>query len=59
MIEGVSWREALIVVGVICALAGLFLRNLHSDVRGLGSALVVVGVMMFIAGPLGSILGWW
>ncbi len=55
----VSWREAFLVVGVICAIAGIFIREMHSDVRGLGFALFVVGVMMMITGPMGSIWGWW
>ena len=59
MIEGVSWREALIAVGIVCAVAGLVIRELHSDVRGLGLALFVVGAMMLVMGPVGSILGWW
>ena len=57
--NGVSWREALIAVGILCAVAGLVVRELHTDVRGFGLALFVVGCMMFIMGPVGSILGWW
>ena len=57
--NGVSWREALIAVGILCAVAGLVVRELHTDVKGLGMALFVVGVAMFILGPVGSILGWW
>jgi type IV secretory pathway TrbD component len=59
MIEGVSWREVFIAVGLLCAIAGLVIRELHQDVRGLGFALFIVGAMMFIMGPVGSILGWW
>lgn len=55
----VSWREALIIVGALCALAGLVIREIHTDVRGLGLALFLVGCAMIVAGPLGSILGWW
>jgi hypothetical protein len=57
--NGVSWREAFVLVGVVCVIAGLLLRNLHSDVRGLGLALIIVGVMLFVAGPVGTMLGYW
>ncbi|NWG70564.1 MAG: hypothetical protein HXY23_03015 [Parvularculaceae bacterium] len=59
MIEGVSWREAFMAVGMLCAVAGLVIRELHSDVKGLGFALFFVGAAMFILGPVGSMLGWW
>lgn len=59
MIHGVSWREAFIVVGALCAVAGILIRNSGETARGLGIALVVVGCCLFVLGPAGSILGWW
>jgi hypothetical protein len=55
----VSWREALIIVGALCAVLGVILREAHNDVRGLGLAMVVVGCALFVAGPVGSLFGWW
>jgi hypothetical protein len=57
--NGISWREAFMIVGALCALAGLVTRELHNDVRGLGLALIVVGCLMIVAGPVGSMLGFW
>lgn len=57
--NGVSWREALIIVGALCAVLGVLVRESHNDVRGLGLAMVIVGCMLFVAGPLGSLFGWW
>lgn len=57
--NGVSWREAFIIVGALCAVIGVILRETHTDVRGLGLAMVIVGCALFVAGPIGSLLGWW
>ena len=51
-------KESLIIVGIACVAAGLLARERLSS-RGLGMALIVVGVMMIIAWPLGRMFGMW
>jgi len=52
-------REAIVVVGAACALIGLFLRQRNGDTKGLSMALVVVGLMLIVAGPLGRYWDFW
>lgn len=53
-------RHALLIVGILTILVGLYARNKRKgDLDGLSMALIVVGVMMAIADPAGRVLGWW
>lgn len=52
-------QEAFLIVGVLCVVAGLVLRDRGATSRGLAMALIVVGAFCAILGPLGRRLGVW
>lgn len=52
-------QEALIAVGVFCIIAGLYFRDRGVSNRGFSMALIVVGALVAILGPLGRALGVW
>jgi len=54
-----GFRNAFIVIGIVCALIGLAVRQAGETSRGLGMALVVVGAFMIVSATLGRALGWW
>lgn len=54
-----TFREALIIVGVVLIAAGLIARERAGVNKGLGDALMVVGVLMIVAWPFGHMLNWW
>lgn len=55
----VTLKEALIIVGVLCVTAGLIARQLAGVNKGLGVALIIVGILMIVAWPLGHTVGLW
>jgi len=55
----VTFREALIIVGVICVAFGMLARDAAGVNKGLGVALIVVGVMMIVAWPFGHMAHLW
>ncbi|MCA8888748.1 MAG: hypothetical protein KDA46_07970 [Parvularculaceae bacterium] len=54
-----AFRDALVIIGALCVVAGMVVRQLTPAGRGLGMSLIVVGCMMVIAGPLGRTFGFW
>lgn len=55
----VSFKEALIIVGIVCVAFGMLAREAAGANKGLGVALIVVGVMMVAASPLGHMAHLW
>jgi hypothetical protein len=56
----IALRHALLIVGALCIVAGLLVRNIHGgDLRGLSSALIIVGILLAIADPAGRLTGLW
>lgn len=54
-----GWKEALILVGFICILAGLLIRPRGVTLKGFSVAMMTVGAMLIIAWPLGRFFGLW
>jgi hypothetical protein len=54
-----AFRDALIIIGALCVIAGMLLREQSPASRGLGMSLMVVGCMMIVAGPLGRAIDLW
>lgn len=55
----VTFKEALIIVGVLCVAAGLIARQHAGANKGLGVALIIVGTLMIVAWPLGRMIDLW
>lgn len=54
-----GFRNAFIVIGFVCMIVGLAVRETGDTGKGLGMALVVVGGVMIVIATLGRALGWW
>lgn len=54
-----GFRNAFIVIGFVCVFVGLFARQAGDTNRGLGMALVVVGIVMILLASAGRFFGWW
>ena len=52
-------RDAVMLIGFVCVLIGLLVRGRGGDGKGLGVALVLVGVCMILSGPVGLLLRLW
>jgi uncharacterized membrane protein len=52
-------RDALVAIGLLTAVAGMFVRENREASRGIGMAMIVVGAMLVLAGPVGHALHWW
>lgn len=55
----IEFRNASIIVGFLCVFVGLIVRESNEANRGLGMALVVVGVVMVLIAMAGRYFGWW
>jgi len=55
----IALRDAIVAIGLLCCVAGIFVRENREAARGIGMATIVVGAMLVIAGPVGDALGWW
>ncbi len=55
----IEFRNASIIVGFLCVFVGLIARESNEANRGLGMALVVVGVVMVLIAMAGRYFGWW
>lgn len=55
----VTLKEALIIVGVLFVAAGLVARHAAGVNKGLGVAMIIVGILMIVAWPLGRMAGLW
>ncbi|HXI86320.1 MAG TPA: hypothetical protein VNH64_02595 [Parvularculaceae bacterium] len=42
-------RDAFIIVGIACALVGILLRQREGPMRGLATALIIVGLILIFA----------
>lgn len=54
-----GFRNAFILIGFACVFIGLVTRRSSGVNRGLGMALVVVGVFMVVFATLGRMRHWW
>ncbi|MEL6323632.1 MAG: hypothetical protein AAFY84_02715 [Pseudomonadota bacterium] len=52
-------KESLFLVGAVTVIIGLLLRRLPGNFKGLGFAVILVGLVILIGAPLGRFLGWW
>ncbi len=58
-IAAIAYRNASILVGLVCIFAGFLVRESNETNRGLGMALVVVGACMIVIAMAGRYVGWW
>ena len=53
-------RHALLIVGALCVAAGLLIRNIRQgDLNGFSTALIIVGILLAVADPVGRLFGLW
>lgn len=55
----IGFRNASIVVGLLCIFGGLAARRTSDMNKGLGMSLIVVGATMILFAMLGRYFGWW
>lgn len=58
-LAAIAYRNASILIGLVCIFVGLLVRETNETNRGLGMALVVVGACMILVAMTGRYFSWW